>query len=399
MSLDLINSDKLDEDFASFTLVNRGNIKRNRPHPRVDLIPTELPSGDRLEDSFGGSANYRPVSEMNSFEYGGAVPDIASVGDTDYESTPYGYTLNEEYSNFRILGIGKLSSKQKARREAFKRKRKEAKEERKKMSFGNRFINIFQKYNPAVAVPRSSALVGLRVNIFGIATKLYPALLTQEELVKRKFDLENAKKAKIAYDKVNKFWLSMGGSSVTLNDAIKQAYHRPIFKTKASQKRKAHEKSVSFDAISEDEILDTFSSIINGDEQYSNFDPYSDLAIGMYISLGLSLLGMVSNMITKSGAKKNPYAEGSPESKKLDDQLKTAVTEAPPVTEKQVEELKKLEGLAKEDLNKGLGLDESTGALESKKTILGMPKPVFWIGVGVIAIVGGYFAYKKFIKK
>jgi hypothetical protein len=237
------------------------------------------------------------------------------------------------------------------------------------------------------------------VNIFGIATKLYPALLTQEELVKRKFDLENAKKAKVAYDKVNKFWLSMGGSSVTLNDAIKQAYHRPIFKTKASQKRKAHEKSVSFDAISEDEILDTFSSIINGDEQYSNFDPYSDLAIGMYISLGLSLLGMVSNMITKSGAKKNPYAEGSPEAKKLDDQLKTAVAEAPPVTEKQVEELKKLEGLAKEDLNKGLGLDESTGALESKKTILGMPKPVFWIGVGVIAIVGGYFAYKKFIKK
>ena len=64
-----------------------------------------------------------------------------------------------------------------------------------------------------------------------------------------------------------------------------------------------------------------------------------------------------------------------------------------------MEELKKLEGLAKEDLGKGLGLDESTGALESKKTILGMPKPVFWIGVGVIAIVGGYFAYKKFIKK
>jgi hypothetical protein len=107
---------------------------------------------------------------------------------------------------------------------------------------------------------------------------------------------------------------------------------------------------------------------------------------------------MVSNMITKSGAKKNPYVEGSTEAKKLDDQLKTADTEAPPVTPEQIEELKKLEGLAKEDLNKGLGLDESTGELESD-TILGMPKPAFYIGVGLLVLVGGYFVYKKFIKK
>ena len=399
MSLDLSNSDNLDESFASFTLVSRGNIQRNRPHPRVDLIPTELPSGDRLEDSFGGSARYRPVSQMNSFEYGGVVPDIASVGDTDYESTPYGYTLNEEYSNFKFLGIGKESAKQKTRREARKKRQKEAKEQRKKMPFGKRFVNVFQKYNPAVAVPRSSALVGLRVNIFGIATKLYPALLTQEELIKRKFDLENAKKAKVAFDKVDKFWLSMGGSSAGLKNAIEKAYSKPIFKTKKAKARKAHEKAVSsFDAIYEDEVLDTFSSRINGDEQYSYFDPYSDVAIGAYISLGLSLLGMVSSFISKSGAKKNPYVEGSAEAKKLDEQLKTADIEAPTVTPEQVEELKKLQGLAQEDLDKGLGLDESTGELESN-TILGMPKPAFYIGLGLLVLVGGYFAYKKFIKK
>jgi alpha-galactosidase/6-phospho-beta-glucosidase family protein len=154
MSLDLSNSNKLDDDFSNYIMVGVGTIQRKkRPYPRF--------------------------SEMNTFNDG--IPaKIESVADTDYEYTPYGYTTDrvyekprEEYSNFRLFGIGEESEKQKERREKRKEKkeerkdkRKSAKDERRKMPFGKRFVNIANKYNPAVAVPRTSALTSIRLNHF-----------------------------------------------------------------------------------------------------------------------------------------------------------------------------------------------------------------------------------------
>ena len=392
MSLDLSNSNKLDDDFSNYIMVGVGTIQRKKRPYSKNIIPTALPSGDRLEDEFGGSARYPRFSEMNTFNDG--IPaKIESVADTDYEYTPYGYTTDrvyekprEEYSNFRLFGIGEESEKQKERREKRKEKkeerkdkRKSAKDERRKMPFGKRFVNIANKYNPAVAVPRTSALTSIRLNLFGIATRLYPALLSESELKKRNLDVSNAKRAKESLEKINKKWLLLGGSTAGLEKAIRNGYKKPIFKTKKAKARVEEESKLS--------------SVYG----YSNATGVEEGVVGTYILAGLPVVASLLGIIKQNQANKNPYVEGSKEGQDFGKDLSMSETDIT-LTPEQEAEIKRLQDLAKEDLDKGLGYDESTGELEGDK-ILGMPPAVFYIGLGVVALVGGYFIYKKIIVK
>jgi hypothetical protein len=99
MSLDLSNSNKLDEGFSNFTNSVNGKI----------IVPTMLPSGDRLEDEFGGSARYPSFNDTYNNPL--VEPRIFDAGRGNiYESTPYGYFYNasgeqitdEDVANFAI---------------------------------------------------------------------------------------------------------------------------------------------------------------------------------------------------------------------------------------------------------------------------------------------------------
>ena len=51
---------------------------------------------------------------------------------------------------------------------------------------------------------------------------------------------------------------------------------------------------------------------------------------------------------------------------------------------------------AKADAEKNTAVDEAD---DSSDKIMGIPKTGFYIGLGVLVILGGYFGYKKFIAK
>lgn len=166
-----------------------------------------------------------------------------------------------------------------------------------------------------LAVPRSSALMAFRVNLFGISSKLYPAFLNEEELKKYNFDVENAKKAKESWEKIANFWEDkIGGSRQKLKEAISGAWNKPIFKTKVAKARK--ESTSGFDS----------------QEQMSNVAGYDDAAIAAYISVGLSIVGMVAKMIT---AKKNPYNAGSKQANDFQNDINGNDTEAPSVSKEE----------------------------------------------------------------
>ena len=244
----------------------------------------------------------------------------------------------------------------------------------------------FLTYNPAIAIPRSSALLAFRVNLFGISSRLYPAFLDEAALKKGNFNLENAEKAKKAWEDVANFWEDkLGGDRKKLKEAISGAWNKPIFKTKKSQARKR--STASFD----------------GD--FSNVSGYDDAAIAAYITAGLSVVSTVVGMVSKKGASKNPYNDGSPEANNFNNQLAEGGT-PPPVNQ---DELNKMMAAAKSDREKGLGLDDTgldlfdvneDGTVSRKSgKILGMPKGVA-IGLGVaLVLLGGFFVYKKYIKK
>lgn len=262
--------------------------------------------------------------------------------------------LEEEYSNFRFLGIGKETPKQKANKEF----RQKLADDLKKGKAKDALLTLSQRYNPAAAIPRAGVIAGFRVNIFGLATRLYPAFLTTEQLKKGNFNVANAEKAKKGWETVSKMWRGLGGNPESLKEIIKNAHNKPVFKTKKAKARLESEKS-SFDS-SENE------------DQYSNYGGESTAAI---IAAGIGLLTAMVGLVNKSGAAKNPYDGKTIDTSGMD-------TTTPAIS---AEELKAIEDAAKKDLESGKDLDSGEDLLGSEK-ILGMPKPVFYGGLAAIGL-------------
>lgn len=365
--------------------------------------------------------------------------------------------LDENFSNFRIFGIGKQTEKQKINQERRRAFRKDLKTELKGKDKWKALLTLSQRYNPAAAIPRAGVLAGARVNIFGISVRLYPAFLTPEEAKKKKIRVDAIAPAKKAWDKVSQFWRGLGGNPESLKKAVLNGYNKPVFKwTKASKKRigiakSGFDGSVSVVSVNnakpvdyiptslpsgdrlEDEIfnephenahyrynpneLDVAYSqeglIANGRvflNEYGVYDYYSSAdgdnieqwwesnefsnseAGAIAIAAGIGLLGSIAGMIANAGAKKNPYEEGV--NAQLEAEIAQAEKEIEPVT---AEEMKKLEDAVKSEREMGLPPDDGSGADDGK--IMGIPKMGFYIGLGVLALVGGFLVYKKFIKK
>lgn len=322
--------------------------------------------------------------------------------------------INDTYSNFRLLGIGKETEAQKARRAKLKKTLSDAgkniegtlkdagknikgtikdaghniKQTTKEVIHNDNLKKVtkgvFLKYNPAVAIPRSSALLAFRINLFGISTRLYPAFLSDEELVKYNFDVENAKHAREAWEKTANFWEDkIGGDRNKLREAISGAWNKPVFKTKIAKFRKA--STSNFDG-NYDNLYETYAYPTGAEET----------AVSTYILAGLPVVASIITLIATTRAKKNPYNEGSSDSQNYGNEI--AGQNPPPVN---AEEIKKIIDGAIDDKAKGLPNDNSGLDITDIKDdkILGIPKVAFWIGITAIVLIGGYFGYKKFISK
>jgi hypothetical protein len=259
--------------------------------------------------------------------------------------------INEGYSNFQIFGIGKPSAKQIERRES--RELRKA-QEREEFQSGNLLDKLkvagrkVIRFNPASAAMRGGALAGIRLNIFGIATRLYPAFLTTEQARAKKISVDSIQPAKKAWGKVSNFWIKVGGNTTTLQQAISGAWNKPVFKWTKKAKARVANNGVDGD----------FNNVTGVEEAASA------------ITVGLPFLTAIVSLIKET--KKNPFQTSNPdlENVQLPEQTVTP------------EELERFAQQTDED-----------------DKILGIPKVAFWIGVGVITLVGGYLVYKKVTAK
>jgi hypothetical protein len=190
----------------------------------------------------------------------------------------------------------------------------------KNKNLKNSLKAVFLTYNPAIAIPRSSALLAFRVNLFGISSRLYPAFLDEATLKSKNFNLENAERAKKAWEDVANFWEDkLGGDRNKLREAISGAWNKAIFKTKKSEARKrstsfdgtsdyytymAEENFSGFDGIDLDsvnkETLFGDVSTFYEDEKYSNVCEGACVTAA-YISAGLSVVSAIVGMLGKKG--------------------------------------------------------------------------------------------------
>lgn len=273
--------------------------------------------------------------------------------------------INDTYSNFRLFGIGKPTQKQIERKTVRVDRRADEKKEFREGNLLDKAKVIVRKtvrINPVIAPMRAGALAGIRLNIFGIAIRLYPAFLTPEQAKSKRISVDSIEPAKRAWAKVSKKWKSLGGNVVTLENTIKGAWNKPVLKwTKKNKARLAN-------GVDGNEYEYDF--------EYNNVSGVEEVASA--ITIGLPILTGIIALIKET--KKNPLETANPD-------LENVEVPAPTMTEEE------LDNLAKTDADNDVLTDDSDNK------ILGMPKTAFWIGVGAIVLIGGYFGYKKFIAK
>jgi len=282
------------------------------------------------------------------------------------------------YSNFRIFGIGKQSDLEKS----WEEKRRIAKEERHQHSWKQRAENIAMKV--PMAPVRAGFLAGLRLNIFGLSRKLYPAILSEEDAKKKNYDLENRKVALDKLRKIEDLYFKIGGRSESIEKNIRVGFDRPIFNTKNIKKQSAAHKS-SFDGET-----DTYSQVEGIDDAAEVASamaplgaasgiaaavPTAGLSAGTIASIasaGAGAVGSIASAAASAASKKkaadNPYKEGSDGWKRAQDDIDKAKAggyhDSPIVTEADIDKL-----------------------IAEKGKILGM-KPFVFYGIAAAAIIG-----------
>ena len=236
--------------------------------------------------------------------------------------------------------------------------------------FGRVLADTANKFNPLAQAPRAGALEAVRLNMFGIATRLYPAFLNESQLKSGHFDLENAKKAKLAWEKVKKKWMTMGGSPSALEKRIKSAHDSPAFNTKKNKARQEQEGSKR-----------------KGGSRGAGTVLTGGSSAGV-IAMGTPIIVGLIQILDKSGVKKNPYTDKNINTEDFNIPNEDTVGAEQAISQ--------VENLAAEERKAGLPLDEGDSTTSGDK-IWGIPKPIFYIGSTALAI-GAIYGIIKLVK-
>lgn len=167
--------------------------------------------------------------------------------------------------------------------------------------------NVFRK--SIFGVPLLAYIGLLRVNMAKQAARLYPGLLTEKEAREKGYDIANWKKTVQLIAKVKKALEKLGGArekdKKLFRDALRLGHDKPPFRSKKRAKvEKAADKKRADLAKANDK---NFVSIVGENEEWFNYEGIWEAAA---VAAGSAVLGIIANLISKSGVKKNPYADG-----------------------------------------------------------------------------------------
>ncbi len=263
---------------------------------------------------------------------------------------------------------------------------------------------------------RKGVLFKIKNNAHGTATRMYPAIGNPANIKSRKYKNSFVSKSKSSYDKILKQWLSYGGTKSDLDAAIIAGSKKRFLKNPYKSISGNHSNSF-YDAY----IFNYYGADgSNLPEEYQDETVYPTEGIteeGVYNEetgeeevpseqeTKNGLMGFIARIIAffkGSGADENPYEEGSTEYTDYSTDSTEDAGNVPVDTNG--------DGVLSE-LDTNLGVDDTGGATdktageddldtdEDTDTILGIPKTGFWIGVGVLTVIGGIIFYKKVIAK
>ena len=285
--------------------------------------------------------------------------------------------IADEFSN----AIGKKKKVKKTKKKKVKKVFKKLKDKVGKT--GKNFRNKFRK------IVRQGILFNLKKNIHGMSTRLYPAVAPESSL--KKYKKSYIAKVKKLYPELLKKWTNLGGKEKDLKDAILEGSKRRFLRGK-----------ISFDASSNNDVYaefyETYRSFLydenlsnaEGDEE-SDVDEIPDEEETKKSTRGF--FAWLRRLFKKEDALENPYESGTSESSEFSEDEKADEANVP--SDSEAGEIDELEKTSKED-DAGGESDEESDTDDDK--IFGINKTYFWIGFGLIALLGGILVYKKLKK-
>lgn len=250
-----------------------------------------------------------------------------------------------------------------------------------------------QDYDPALSHARNGVIHGIKLNVFGLATRLYPAFLTPESAKALGIKVESIEPAKKACKEIYTFYQKLGGNPKSLEKAIQLGYNKPIFKL--SVKSKDDSKS-SFNGA-----FQIVAPLGGGEDLKEWFEAASGTNDEEVIKSGIILLAVIAKKANTAGVLANPYEK---ENSELEDAAKTNFVNPDNTAGIMADndaEFKKLQDAADADAKKGVELDSTEKEfLENSNRIMSIENKQLWLAVGALALVGLYFGAKhlKWIK-
>lgn len=128
---------------------------------------------------------------------------------------------------------------------------------------------------------REGVILAMRINLFGMALKLYPAMFKASEWSAKGFDLVNSQRSAAAWSKVKKLWYEAGGEEEPLRQAIRVGAFHKITK-----------------------MSDVRSMKFEGELSAEGF------SAGALITAALEAIGAICGIISQMGAKKEIFEQG-----------------------------------------------------------------------------------------
>jgi hypothetical protein len=227
---------------------------------------------------------------------------------------PYSLSKAEQHSNFGFqvggLQIGTLNDTQKANKQKWDDFRKKLEGDIKSgdpSKVTNAVITGLNVANPAAAIPRAGVLAGMRVNIFGLARKLYIGTLSDQEIKDKHVNPEEAKKVRdLLNGKIDYLWSGLGGNTQNLKDAIRKGFDKPVYETEESQ---AARLKMQYGFAGNGYDIDQMDLDLATDE---DFYYNSEGGTAAAIAAGLTILGTILKMVNDAKLAKNPYLGKDP---------------------------------------------------------------------------------------
>lgn len=248
-------------------------------------------------------------------------------------------------------------------RKEFQACKKGERQERKRIvkeAGGNLFTRVgrnFAKVNPITLAGRGASIVAIsQLNLFGFATRMYPAFASGTEL--QKYKPESVEATRQAWVRISKAWKNLGGDPDKLKQAIINGRNKKIHK----------EPKASLTGAEIVGIVTASATVVGG------------------------LLAVLNTVLKNRGASKDPFKSGqAPQDFKTE--LDSGALDFTPDPNDPVIDSETGDWI---DPETGKKIDPKTGRFEDE--IFGMNKYLFY-GLVTASVIGGILLIRKLVKK